>query len=90
MEMDIVLTRSDEYLHHEVDNEIVMMNINSGLYISLNETGKSIWLILEEPKSLDEIMENLAVEYNVTAEQLKKDTVPFIEKLVEKKIIVKA
>jgi len=90
METDMILTRSDEYLHHEVDNEMVMMNVNSGLYVSLNETGKSIWLILKEPKSVDEVIENLASEYNVTAEQCEKDTLPFIEKLLDKKILVKA
>jgi hypothetical protein len=90
METDMVLTRSEEYLHHEVDSEMVMMNINSGLYVSLNKTGKSIWLILEEPKSVNEIIENLATEYEVTKEQCKKDTLPFIEKLINKKIIIEA
>ena len=89
METNIILTRSDEYLSHEVDNEMVMMNVNNGLYVSLNETGKSIWLILEEPKSVDEIIENLAADYQVTTEQCKNDTLPFIEKLIDKKIVVK-
>ena len=41
--------RNNDFVFNEVDGELVMMNLENGAYVSLNESGKSIWHILETP-----------------------------------------
>lgn len=81
-------SRSEDYVFNEVDGEMVMMNVETGAYASLNETGKSIWNLLEEPKSLEEILPALLEEYDIDADGAKKDVELFLSKLVEQKILV--
>ncbi|MGN6477954.1 MAG: PqqD family protein [Flavipsychrobacter sp.] len=90
MDLNIQLARGDQYIYNEVDGEVVMMNITTGLYISLNETAKQIWNMMEQPQQLSAIINVLALEYNVTPEQCEKDVLPFIEQLLERGIAIKA
>jgi len=82
-------SRSEDYVFNEVDGELVMMNIETGAYASLNETGKSIWNLLEEPKSLDEILPSLVEEYDIDETTAKNEVEPFLAKLVEQNILTK-
>lgn len=90
MDLNIQLARGDQYIYNEVDGEVVMMNITTGLYISLNETAKQIWNMMEQPQQVSAIINVLALEYNVTPEQCEKDVLPFIEQLLERGIVIKA
>lgn len=85
----MVLARGNDYVFNEIDGEVVMMNIETGAYASMNDTGKAIWNLLEQPVSIDAVIEALVREYNISAEQCAKDITPFIEKMIAQKIVVK-
>lgn len=87
MNLQSVISRSEDYLSNEIDGEIVMMNIETGAYVSLNPTGKSIWDLLNEPTSIDVIINSLIEEYNISKEACENDIKPFIQKLIDQKII---
>jgi hypothetical protein len=87
MKKDTILSRSEDYLSNEIDGEIVMMNIETGMYVSMNATGKSVWDILENPASISDILTALTKEYEIDAETCQKDVTPFIEQMIEKKIL---
>jgi hypothetical protein len=89
MELNTILKRGEEYLYNDVDNEIVMMNINTGLYVTLNDTGRSIWNSLDEPKSIDAIVNELAAAYEVSKAQCETDILDFIQLLLDRKMLVK-
>lgn len=88
MDVNRIVKKSDDFIANEVDGEIVMMNIETGTYISLNHTGKSIWNILETPCSIDSIISQLVDIYGITKEQCEADVFPFLEQLFEQKILV--
>lgn len=85
----MVLARGNDYVFNEIDGEVVMMNIETGAYASMNDTGKTIWNLLEQPVSINVVIDTLVKEYNVSKEQCEKDITPFIEKMIEQKIVVK-
>jgi hypothetical protein len=88
MDLDLIIARGDDYVFNEVDGELVMMNIETGAYASMNETGKTIWELLEEPKTIKSILNSLAEEYRVDAKTVQEDVLPFVSVLLEQKIIV--
>nr|OJX01572.1 MAG: hypothetical protein BGO70_17675 [Bacteroidetes bacterium 43-93] len=90
MDLNTRLARGSQYIFNEVDGEIVMMNTTTGTYVSLNDTARKIWTMLEQPQQLSSILEALALEYNVTPEQCEQDVIPFIEQLLHKEIAIKA
>lgn len=88
MDLSKKISRSDNYVFNEVDGELVMMNIETGSYASLNETGKSIWLQLENPKTLDTVIEDLLSEYEIDRSTCEQEVLPFVEKMVKDEILI--
>ncbi|WP_339715025.1 PqqD family protein [Cyclobacterium amurskyense] len=82
------ISRSDSYVFNEIEGDIVMMDVSNGSYATLNETGKSIWLLLENPKTIGEITEALLAEYEVSKEQCEKTVNEFLKKMAEANAIV--
>ncbi|MCX6183286.1 MAG: PqqD family peptide modification chaperone [Bacteroidetes bacterium] len=90
MDLNKKISRSDNYVFNEVDGELVMMNIETGSYASLNETGKSIWLQLETAKTLDSVIEGLIAEYEIDRATCEQEVFPFVEKMVKDEILILA
>jgi len=91
MPINELLIHAKEYVYNDLNaEELVMININTGKYVSLNETGKLIWQLTEEPVTFDTIVAEFLKIYQISEEACRKELEPFIENLLEKKIIVNA
>lgn len=82
MDRNTVLTRKPDIYTALMNGETVMMDADSGKYYNLGEVGGRIWELLDTPKTLEELVEDLTGEYDVSPEQCAKDIVPFIEKML--------
>jgi hypothetical protein len=67
--------------------EVVLVNLESGMYFSLRTTATQAWIRLQNNYSIDEIIEELGNLYEVTNEELSKQTNDFIQGLIDKKLI---
>ena len=88
MNLATIIARNEEIMASDMDNEIVMMNIETGKYYNLGKTGSAIWGVLEKPMSVGELIEKLVALYDISREQCEKDTLPFLTKLVENALIL--
>lgn len=66
---DTVWLRSDDWVGTEVDGSFVMVNVESGKYVSLNETAAAIWQALEAPKADRQIGAYLSERFEVSPEE---------------------
>ena len=82
-------SRNDQVIDGELDDNQVMMHLEKGKYYGLNPIGKSIWALLETPKSFDEITTALLAEFDVSEEQCIEETKIFIGKATEFDILKK-
>ena len=73
----------------ELDDGAVLLNLDTKYYFNLNETGRRIWQIMEEPQNPLEIAERLADEYEVEVERAKASVVKLMEDL-EKDGLIKS
>jgi hypothetical protein len=64
-----------------VGDELVLLNLESGIYYSLNPVGACVWSGLLEGKTRAEIVEDILGEFDVTREQAMADVDAFLEKL---------
>ena len=71
-----------------VDDETVILDLESGMYFGLDGTGQRIWESVGEGKSLDEISAVLTDEYQVDSEQAKADVLAFATELVDRGLLV--
>ncbi len=84
----IVSRRNEGLLVSELSNEMVMMDIESGNYIGLNETGRVIWEMIEAPVKVDNLVQQLVERYDISYEACCKDTLECLNKMSEQKIIM--
>ncbi len=82
-----VVTRGDGWLSAWVGDEHVMMSAETGICISLSETGGRIWELLEQPRSLDSLCAQLADEYEIEHSALRHDVVAFLESMESQKAV---
>ncbi len=82
-----ILQRNPNQLFTMIDDEVVMLNIKHEEYLNLNSHASYIWQQLENPHSFGELTDQLCSVYNVEKKLCIKDTLEFINDLVEKDII---
>ena len=58
---------------------MVMMNMESGDFISMNNVGADIWALTEQPVPLRDIIQQLLKLYDITEEQCKEETIGFLQ-----------
>lgn len=84
-----VLEVSNDIIKGEMDGEIIMLSISKGAYYTLNATGTFIYRILAEgPLSLKAVLERIAAHFGISEECAKVDTLPFIDRMLEKEILL--
>lgn len=89
MHDNTILSHRPGLMTADMNGSAVMMDIVTGKYYNLGEVGGRIWELLEEPTSLASLIETLTTEFDVTAEQCRLDTVPFLEKLVRQGLLTR-
>jgi hypothetical protein len=63
----------------EIDNEVVMLDADQGLYFSLNTVGTRIWQMLERRMAVTDICTALRAEYSVDAETCESQVIALLE-----------
>ncbi len=61
--------RSDHWVGTQIDDAFVMLDFESGIYVSLNKTATDVWNALEQPCSTENIVGVLTERYDVSDEQ---------------------
>ena len=87
MEMSVKLYRADGILASEADSEILMLDIENGLYYGLADVAADIWELLEDPKTGQELIDALCKIYDVDEDTCKAQTTEFLVSLKEHSII---
>lgn len=61
--------RNDHWVGTQIDDSFVMLDFESGTYVSLNKTATDVWNALEQPSSADNIVCLLTERYAVSDDQ---------------------
>lgn len=70
---------SEQQVACEVADEVVLLSMQNGQYYGLNPVGASIWRMIQQPRTLDEVRDALLAEYDdVSAETCANETLAFV------------
>jgi hypothetical protein len=86
--LDTMLQRKPDTLFNQIDGEVVMLSIENSEYYGMDKVGSFIWELLAIPISFQELLYKLMDEYDVSEKQCSNDTLTFLYKLLDKKLIV--
>jgi hypothetical protein len=85
--LDTVVARGSQALSAPVDDEIVMLDMASSTYFGLDRTGRRIWELLDEPRSVADVCTVLEREFDVEPERCHADVLAFLAALEEAKLV---
>ena len=83
-----VISRNPEIIHSAMDDEVVMMSVDQGLFFGVDKIGTHIWNLLETPVKVEDLIEKLVAHYDVEPELCKNDTLLFLNDMLLKKVIL--
>jgi hypothetical protein len=92
--LEKVYVHSEDVVAREIEGEIIIVPLVAGIadvddeLYTLNETGKAIWKLLDGTKSLREVAEELAREFE--GDEIVRDVLGFVTELTARRILVEA
>ena len=90
--MEIAATNTykapDNYSWRDVNNELVVLNLQSGEYFTFNNVGRLIWLSVNDGKTVDEIIRSVVEQYATTEEKAVADVKAFISNLLSEGLLI--
>lgn len=82
-----IAARAPNKIAAEIDDETVILDVESGYYFQLNKSGARIWQLIEAPLSLADLCARLEAAFQVDAATCRAEAVSFLEKMREKRLV---
>jgi hypothetical protein len=79
--LDSVVSIARDVIHSNLADEIVLLDLKSGVYHGLEAVGARIWELLATPVSLRQVLDTLLEEYDVEPRQCEQDLLKLVEEL---------
>lgn len=81
MRQDFLVSRRAELIETEVDGELVALHIDNGTCYGFNGTATRIWALLERPRRVSELREELTREFDVDDETCERQLGELLKEL---------
>lgn len=66
----------------DLQGEAVILNLTTGIYHGLNETGCTIWHLAQSPSRVAAICDHLLAEYDVEPERCLAEVLAVLEQMI--------
>ena len=77
-----VISRNEtNFLANPVGEEIIILNMETGDYLGLNQVGSEIRDLLETPTTVQKIIDQLIDRYAVDKQTCQTETMEYVEKI---------
>ncbi len=81
------IVASTNQLSTFLDNEAVVLELESGTYFGLAQVSARIWELVQQPTTYAQVVETLFAEYDVARTALDADVTAFMRELLENQLI---
>lgn len=86
--LDTRFTHHADFVHKEIDGEVVCLNLKNGEYFTLNPVGSHIWRAAMEGRDLSSIVRSVTEEFATTEEQARADTQKFLDEILSQGLLI--
>lgn len=81
------ITVPQQVLFRDLAGEAVLLNLQSGQYYGLNETGTRMWALLVQHGQVEPALQTLLAEYDVPEDRLQSELLGFVEELTSRNLL---
>lgn len=79
----MIVRKQGDWLAAKVGTDLVMMSAEKGNYIGLSDVGARIWELIEEPREVGAVCDQLLREYDVTPATCRDEVETFLKEMVK-------
>ena len=80
---DRIIKKGEDTPWNVVDDEVVLLNLDTGHYYSLNESGRRIWELLDGNNSVPDVVRVICEEFDVEQKAAVKDVNTLLDELLK-------
>jgi Coenzyme PQQ synthesis protein D (PqqD) len=82
-----IVAAADGQVSCTLAGEVAILNLESGVYYGLDETGAAIWDLLARPRRVSEIRDDLLGRYDVDRNECTDDLIALLDRLAARGLI---
>ena len=82
-----VITVNKNYVYCNVEDEMVLLGMEDGIYYGLNPVGAFIWEQIKEPKTIAQVRDAILAEYEVEKGECERDLLELLQEMTEKGLV---
>ena len=87
--MPNMISRNSSAVWTRLDGKVVLLDVEMARYYEANAVGGLIWELLEEPGTVDDIVERVVARFDVDPEQCRADVLKFLDVLGKSGLLAK-
>ena len=72
----------------DLGGEVAVLHLESGIYYSLNAVGARIWTFIQNSRTVDDVLVDLAEAYKVAPREIRPELIAFLEDLRAENLIL--
>ncbi|NGM70334.1 PqqD family protein [Natronolimnobius sp. AArcel1] len=77
-----VVVATESHLATTIEDETVLLELESGTYYGFNEVGSQLWELLQEPQTVGDLCETIQSTYDeVPTKQCRRDVQTVLEEM---------
>jgi len=80
-------SHADQVIAQEISGTVVLLNIPSGQYYSLNEIGGRAWALCDGFRTVSEIIEVIREEYEAPDDRVRDDVLALLRELAQEHLV---
>jgi coenzyme PQQ synthesis protein D (PqqD) len=84
---DAIAVASEHQLSTKLSGEVVILGLRDTVYYGLQEVGTRVWDLLQSPRSIRQIVEQIVAEYDVSEQTATADVCRLLDELRERGIV---
>lgn len=78
---DCIVAAAEQQVSCALGDESAILNMKNGVYYGLNPVGARVWNLLRQPRSVRELCDIIAGEYDVQRERCERDILDLLEQM---------
>ena len=86
----MIVTRNPATAWRTIEGEAVILSMDTKVFRGLNAVGSRVWELIDGRRSVDEIVELVAGEFEVAPDVAARDVSAFVEQLLAKGLVTTA
>ena len=87
--LDTVISKNTKVPWRIIEGEAVLVKVDSGEVVQLNEVAAEIWRVIDGNKTIAEIVDHIHGLFEVDRKQVKKDALEFVQSLLDKNLALR-